>query len=129
MNNTSAGNEPEFRRSSSAGKSAPMASSSSAGTPWGWIVVDENATIDMPQIRTTAGSMFSSVPNTDPLAEELDEIDAEIAIMSESEIMEAVLASAGAWADRDDLDGILDRRDRIDELYAPFIPNDPDPSI
>jgi hypothetical protein len=128
MTNTSAGNEPKFRRSASAGKNAPVAKSSSAGTPWGWIVVDESATISMPQMRTTAGSM-SSVPQTDPLAEELDEIDTEIALMSESEIMEAVLASAGAWADRDDLDGILDRRDRIDELYASFLPNDPNTSI
>jgi hypothetical protein len=125
-----AGNWFVFTQSSSSTKkSALMTKSISTGTASGWMALDESATIELLEITKTAGSIDPAMSRVDLPVEELDEIDAEIALMSEREIIEAVLASAGTWADRDDLNGILDRRDRIDELYAPYIPNDPDTSI
>ena len=63
-------------------------------------------------------SMTSSIISRDENTKVFDELDLEIALMSDQEVLNAVLASAGAWADRDDLDELLDRSDRIDELYA-----------
>lgn len=47
--------------------------------------------------------------------------------MSADEVVKAVMALEGVWADRDDLDVLLDRSDRIDHLYG-FL-DDPNASV
>lgn len=118
-----------FRVSSTENKKVPVSDEKSSGTILEWMVFGASATISLPQTSTAAGSVSETMPVKfygGPV--ELDEIDAEIARMSDEEIVAAVLASAGMWADREDLDFILDRSDRIDELYASDTP-DTDPSI
>lgn len=135
---TTASNWPRFRESSSNKKTKVLRSKSTGMTPQ-WMIFSDSATISLPQTFAAAGSVSTAMPVKKPLVkdssvtdasfEELDEIDAEIARMSDKEIIAAVLASAGSWADRDDLDFILDRSDRIDELYASDTPDKPDSSI
>jgi hypothetical protein len=96
--------------------------SSGAMTPQ-WLETEGNATIDRPQLFDAAGSIFMPITSNTIQPAELeyyDELDAEIAQMTEEEILRAVAASAGMWADRDDLDLLLDRSDRIDDLYASY---------
>lgn len=82
----------------------------------------DSAKIDLPRISTAAGSVSTAMPFNTALVEMPDEIDAEIARMSDDELIKAVLASAGSWADRNDLEFILDRSDRIDDIYASDTP-------
>lgn len=65
----------------------------------------------------------------EPEPDYFDDLDREIALMSNEEVIAEILASAGMWSDRDDLDDIMDRTDRIEELYAPYKTDPPDTSI
>ena len=112
-----------FGSSSAIGNKTKKINSGSAGGTFQFTSVGIGDTIVLPHaiVEATGNvleSMTSSIISRDENTKVFDELDLEIALMSDQEVLNAVLASAGAWADRDDLDELLDRSDRIDELYA-----------
>lgn len=100
--------------------------SGTTGNVPAWFLTQENATIELPFISENVGK--TEVAYKDPETE-MDIEDIEITRMSDEELLAEVMALSGIWADRDDLDEIMDRRDRIDELYAPYDSESPDTSI
>ena len=96
--------------------------SGSSGTLQNWSGAVESATMNPLLFFSATGSIImpfknASVLDHEPEPEYFDDLDREIALMSDEEILEAVMDSAGMWADRDDLEEVFDRSDGLEELY------------
>lgn len=124
---TTAGYSPYVVTSSGSPKKRMTTWKSVAESAINYINVGKENIITLSSIIDTAGRFTPMVSTTSTITgqQTFDELDIEIANMSEEEILSAILASAGAWADRADLDDIMTRRDRIDELYDDITPKPP----
>ena len=91
---------------------------------------DKSATMIRQRFMTgTAGSIV--MPTLNPRTDLVDTEEMAIARMSTEELLAEVRASAGLWADRDDVEEfILSGRkdDRLEENYAPYS-EDPDNAV
>jgi len=80
----------------------------------------ESATIISPFTSTTNDTGSVDMASRTPISSDLIDPEEEaIANMSDEEVLNAVMALEGIWADRDESDLIADRSDRIDKLYGP----------
>jgi hypothetical protein len=102
-----------------------------AGTKVTMPLPDNYATMIWQQTMIgAAGSIGMS--NLNSRTDLVDPEEVAIARMSTEELLAEVRASAGLWADRDDVEEfILSGRkdDRIEKLYAPYTSDDPITSI
>jgi len=110
-------------------KSVEPVNSRASGIMAHWMFSGENTTIvDSLRITNASGSVLEYISKTLPV-DIIDPLDLEISRMTTEEVIDEIKLLAGTWADRDDLDYILDRRDRIDEIYAPYITDESDKTV
>lgn len=123
-----------FSQSAAAKNKASWLKQQSAGFVTGMIESGSNdATIAMTQLSNASGSVviyMSQIPGkaTEYEPEYFDDLDREIAQMTDSEILALIKSGAGMWADRDDLDDLMDRSDRMDRLYG-YTSDNPDSPV